>query len=63
MMRDKLNGLEVHKVTRAAFLYLDPKGNKSQFAQCGTCMMFTGDTCTIHGKPILGEKGHEMVSK
>lgn len=40
-------------ITRAAFLYLEPRDekNRDQFAQCATCMMFTGEheTCTIHG--------------
>lgn len=38
------------KITRDAFLYLSPKEPKEQFAQCGTCMMFTGTGCTILGK-------------
>lgn len=41
-------------ITRDSFLYLEAKDPKNvdQFAQCGTCMMFTGnanETCTIHG--------------
>lgn len=41
------------KIKRDAFLYQDPKGNnKQQFAQCSTCIMFTGNTCTIHGREI-----------
>ena len=41
-------------IMRNAFLYLEPQEEKNadQFAQCATCMMFTGDsneTCTIHG--------------
>lgn len=31
------------KITRDAFLYMDSRGKKEDFAQCGTCMMFTGD--------------------
>lgn len=40
-------------IKRDAFLYLDPKGKKDQFAQCSSCIMWTGpkgNTCTIHGK-------------
>jgi len=40
------------KIKRDAFLYLDPKAPNNTFAQCGTCMMFTGKTCTIHGKNV-----------
>lgn len=42
---------------REVFLYMEPRkgtyGNHSEFAQCSTCMMWTGakhNTCTIHGK-------------
>ncbi len=38
------------KVQRDAFIYLDPKPPQDKFAQCGTCMMFTGSSCTILGK-------------
>lgn len=49
----------VEKITRDAFLYFDPKGDKKRFAQCATCMMWTGDkghTCTIIGQdfPVHG---------
>jgi len=40
------------KVERDAFLYLDHKGDPKMFAQCGSCMMFTGSTCTIHGPKV-----------
>ena len=40
------------KINEAAFLYLDPKEPKEKFAQCAACMMFTGSTCTIHGKDV-----------
>lgn len=45
------------KIKRDAFLYLDPKAPKNTFAQCASCMMFTGETCTIHGGdvPITGD--------
>lgn len=38
------------KITRDAFLYMEPKPPKDSFAQCGTCVMFTGTGCTILGK-------------
>ena len=38
------------KLTREVFIYLNPKGDKKKFAQCGTCRMFTGTGCTILGK-------------
>lgn len=38
------------KIKRDAFLYMDPKSPKDSFAQCGTCLMFTGTGCTILGK-------------
>jgi Pyruvate/2-oxoacid:ferredoxin oxidoreductase delta subunit len=28
------------KIDRSAFIYLDPIGDKKQFAQCGTCVAF-----------------------
>lgn len=37
------------KIKRDAFLYMDPKPPKDSFAQCGTCLMFTGTGCTILG--------------
>lgn len=43
------------KITRDTFLYLDPKPPADQFAQCATCLMWTGDkvqTCTIHGRKV-----------
>lgn len=45
-------------IRRDAFLYLDPKPPENQFAQCGTCMMFTGSTCTIHGLDVPITKRH-----
>ncbi len=41
------------KITRESFVYLSPKEPKDQFAQCGTCRMWTGkdeNTCSILGK-------------
>lgn len=40
------------KITRDAFLYLEPKGieDKEQFAQCGTCLhRFGTDRCALMG--------------
>jgi hypothetical protein len=46
----KLVKTEQETIKRDAFLYLDPKGDQQQeFAQCETCIMFTGDRCVIHG--------------
>jgi Pyruvate/2-oxoacid:ferredoxin oxidoreductase delta subunit len=40
------------KIGRWAFLYLKPKGDKDQFAQCGTCRLFLPGKkrCGIFGK-------------
>lgn len=40
------------KITRATYLYMDPKAPKGQFAQCGTCAHFIEekDRCELHGK-------------
>lgn len=47
------------RIVRDAFLYMEPIkrhfGPPSQFAQCSTCMMWTGsknNICTIHGKDV-----------
>lgn len=37
------------KITRAAFLYMDPRKPKNKFAQCITCMHFLGDRCEWFG--------------
>lgn len=55
-LKFKLSGTMM--IRRDAFLYLDPKAPKNQFAQCGTCMMMTGLTCTIHGPSVAITKGH-----
>lgn len=43
-------------VTRDAFLYMDPQGDRvKEFGQCSTCVLWTGPerkTCTIHGRGI-----------
>ena len=45
-----------NKITRDAFLYLEPKEGSykpDKYAQCESCMMFSGskhETCGIHGK-------------
>lgn len=40
------------KVTREAFIYLDPTGDKKKFAQCETCAMWRKEEerCAILGK-------------
>lgn len=40
------------KIKRDAFLYMDPKGPKEEFAQCSTCANWTGETCMILGKDV-----------
>jgi len=42
------------KVTRDAFLYLDPKPPVTRFAQCGTCRLFTPDRslCAVIGMRV-----------
>ncbi len=47
------------QIDRSAFLYVQPRessyGDPKDYAQCETCMMWTGDkglTCTIHGKDL-----------
>lgn len=41
-------------VDRNAFLYLAPKprDDKQSFAQCGSCRLFTGNGCVIHGSKV-----------
>lgn len=41
---------EKAKRTRDTFTYLEPKGDKSKFAQCSTCRFWTTKTCLILGK-------------
>ncbi len=38
------------KITRDAFIYLDPKSEAVNFAQCSTCRLWTGTGCLILGK-------------
>lgn len=40
------------KVHRDAFIYLEPKEPKDTFAQCASCAMWTGKTCTILGPDV-----------
>lgn len=52
----------IKKITRDAFLYMEPKQKKNakEFAQCSTCVMWTGPkarTCTIHGKNVMVRAG------
>jgi hypothetical protein len=55
-MRDLIDLIEQaqqlgEKISRAAFLYLPPTGNKHDFAQCGSCGMFIPDKqrCWLFG--------------
>lgn len=43
--REKAKTEIAEKITRATFIYLDPKKPKSEFAQCETCIHFLGDRC------------------
>jgi hypothetical protein len=38
------------KIKRDAFIYLDPKGETVNFAQCSTCRLWTGTGCLLLGK-------------
>jgi hypothetical protein len=42
------------KIKRDAFLYLDPRPPKEDFAQCSTCRMFLPEQglCSLHGKDV-----------
>lgn len=44
------------KITRDAFLYMDPKGQEDKFASCETCRDFTGKTCFIFGSDFPVKK-------
>lgn len=46
----KRMGPQIEKVTRATFLYMDPKAPKTKFAQCGTCPHWIPgmDRCELH---------------
>jgi hypothetical protein len=46
LLEKKKTGAKIH---RDAFIYLDPKGNKNDFAQCSSCSMWTGAKCMILG--------------
>lgn len=54
-------GGKTERITRDAFLYLEPKGSqpKEQFAQCGTCLFrFDQDGCALmHGVKINFQDG------
>lgn len=43
---------ESHRLDRSAFIYLDPTGEKSTFAQCGSCTFFMPgkERCSLYGK-------------
>lgn len=40
------------KITRDAFLYMEPDGSEPEFGQCGTCRMFLRGTCSLHGPDV-----------
>ena len=56
------------KITRDAFLYLEPAKNTANFAQCGTCTFFVPaiefgkeekkDRCCLHGPKVGIEAGY-----
>lgn len=38
------------RVTRAAFIYMDPKGDENNFAECGTCVQWgENERCKLFG--------------
>lgn len=41
-------------MTKATFLYLEPKSKTHNFAQCANCKMFIADhkVCSLHGKNV-----------
>ena len=45
------------KLKRDAFLYMDPKGEKDEFAQCSSCRAFTGKSCVKFPKGNTVEAG------
>ena len=42
------------KITRQAFLYLEPKSgqNEKDFAQCGSCALYSGSSCYLHAQDV-----------
>lgn len=52
-------GPQIEKVTRAAFLYMDPKAPKTRFAQCGTCPHWIegNDLCELHPPDVDVDDG------
>jgi len=39
-------------IKRDAFLYMEPKRNEENFAQCASCPNWTRDKCLIHGPDV-----------
>lgn len=39
-----------YRIDRSAFLYMEPKGEVENFAQCASCWKFTGQTCLEFSK-------------
>lgn len=44
--------IQPKKITRDAFLYLEPKDDQKDFAQCSSCYLVTNGKCLIHGPDI-----------
>lgn len=52
------------KITREAFGYQSPKEPKDQFAQCKTCVRWTGERCMILGSDVealAGDSCNEYI--
>lgn len=49
----------MERITRDAFLYMDPKQPKDAFAQCATCGLYVGGTerCSILGPAVVVKAG------
>lgn len=46
------------RIDRTAFIYMDPREDKlDQFSQCGTCRMFSGSRCSLHGPDVAVDAG------
>ena len=45
-------GAEMPKITRAAFVYLEPAHPQPQFAQCSTCRLYSPPFCSILGSVV-----------
>lgn len=45
------------KITRDAFLYMEPDGSEPDYGQCSACRMFLLNTCSLHGPDVEVEGG------